>query len=598
MKGNWGRILRVNLSENESREEELPPDVIGGKDLASRFLLTLSPELDPLSPENPFIVATGPFSGTGFPGSSRFGAFFKSPLTEIFGESYCGGSFAPELKKTGYDGIVITGKAEKPVYLWIHEGGVEIRDASHLWGKDAWETEDELKRELGKCEVLTIGIAGENLVRFANVAHRKGRQLGRTGAGAVMGSKKLKAIAVRGEKEVEVANEERLERLKEEVIEKSREVHRAISEFGTPNILAVSHNAGALPTNYWKDGALENLDALSAETLKKRYFRRKTTCYACPTACGKYSVIDSGKFAGTEVEGPEYETLYALGSLCGVEDAEAVIKANELCDRFGIDTMTAGNTIAMVMYLMEKGALSEKDVGLRITFGDSEGMLRLIEMISKREGFGDILAEGSYRASMKLGEEAKKAVIHVKGLEPAAYDPRALKGMALAYAVASRGACHLRHMVYRPNLTGKHPFDPEKSVNRLSYDQAEIVKELEDFYALTSSLLMCNFWCLPTVGPVLWNELKEAYESITGVQIDMGEFKELGAKINDRVREFNVKCGVNREKDTLPERFFTEPLGRGASSGEIVEREKFEKMLSEYYALRGWNERGIPKRVS
>jgi len=595
MKGNWNRIIHVDLSKREVKEENLPEGAIGGKDLASRILLSLPSHLDPFSPENPFIVATGPFSGTGFPGSSRFGAFFKSPLTEIFGESYCGGFFAYEFKRTGYDALIITGKAEKPVYLWIHEGGVEIRDASHLWGKDAWETEDELKRELGKCETLTIGPAGENLVRFANVAHRKGRQLGRTGGGAVMGSKNLKAIAVRGEREVEIADEGRFEELKKELIERSKEVHKAMSEYGTPNILAVSHNAGALPTNYWIDGALENLEALSAETLKRKYFKRKTTCYGCPSACGKYSVIESGKFAGTEVEGPEYETLYALGSLCGVEDVEAVIKGNELCDRFGIDTMTAGNTIAMVMYLMEREVLSEKDVGFRVTFGDSEGMLRLIEMMAKRKGFGDVLAEGSYRASKKIGGEAEKAVIHVKGLEPAAYDPRALKGMALAYAVSSRGACHLRHMVYRPNLTGKHPFDPEKSVDRFSYDQAEIVKELEDFYAITSSLLMCNFWCLPTVGPVLWNELREAFECITGERVSMEDFKALGTRINNRVRAFNVKCGVSREKDSLPERFFKESLRKGASSGEVVEKEKFEKMLSEYYSLRGWTQEGVPK---
>jgi|Deesub1362A_J573_1020465.scaffolds.fasta_scaffold01744_3 aldehyde:ferredoxin oxidoreductase len=594
MKGNWNRVIRVNLSKREIKEEDLPEGAIGGKDLASRVLLSSS-LAEPLSEESLFIIATGPFSGTGFPGSSRFGAFFRSPLTGIFGESYCGGFFAYEMKKTGYDALIVSGKAEKPVYLWIHEGGVEIRDASHLWGKDAWETEDEIKKEHGKCEVLSIGIAGENLVKFANVAHRKGRQLGRTGAGAVMGSKNLKAIVVRGEREIEVADEERLEELKNEISEKGREVLKAISEFGTPNILAVSNNIGALPTNYWIDGSIEHLEALSAETLKKKYFKRKTTCYACPIACGKYSVIEEGKFRGTEVEGPEYETLYALGSLCGIEDVEAVIKGNELCDRFGMDTMTAGNVVAMVMYLMERGVLTEKEVGFSTSFGDSEGMLRLLEMIAKREGFGGVLAEGCYKAAERIGEEAKRAVIHVKGLEPAAYDPRALKGMALAYAVSPRGACHLRHMIYRPNLTGKHPFDPERSVDRLSYNQAEVVKELEDFYAITSSLLMCNFWCLPTIGPVLWSELKEIYESVAGDGLSMEDFKKIGVEINNRVRKFNIKCGVSRKDDRLPERFFSEPLRKGASSGEIVEKERFEEMLSEYYALRDWDEEGIPK---
>ncbi|RLI72487.1 aldehyde:ferredoxin oxidoreductase, partial [Archaeoglobales archaeon] len=495
----------------------------------------------------------------------------------------CGGFFGPYLKFAGYDALIVKGKSKKPVYILIDET-VEIKDASHLWGKDTFETEDTIKADEGKVQVLSIGPAGENLVRFACITHNKGRQFGRSGAGAVMGSKNLKAIAVRGDKRVEVADPDALEKFRNELNEKIKERLAALSEYGTPQMAGLINSSGSLPTRYWTEGYFDRLENISAETMKKRIYKRKKACFACSVACGKVSKVEEGFYSGTEVEGPEYETLYAFGPLCDNDNLESIVKANEVCDKLGMDTISAGNILAFVMECSEKGILDKV-----LEFGDHSGMIHLLYKVAYRKDIGNTLAEGVKKAASVIGKGTERIAVHVKGLEPPGFDPRGLKGVALAYAVSPRGACHVRHLAHRPNVTGTHPFDSKKKIDRLSYDdQPELIKKLEDFYTIVDSMILCKFITLPTVGPILWDDMANLYQIVTGIPTDVKKLIFISERINDLVRLINIREGVVRADDTLPYRFMNTPLKNGASRGEIVEKRKFERMLDRYYELRGW----------
>ena len=599
--GYWGRLLRVDLTKGLVKVEELPEGVlrafIGGKGLGAWLLYReLAAGVDPLGPENRVAFLTGPATGTAIPGSSRLASAFKSPLTGIWGESYCGGAIAHELKAAGLDAVLISGRAEKPVMLVITDGGAELRPAEHIWGLDTFEAEEAIKKELGKgFQVLTIGPAGEKLVRFACACHSRGRQLGRCGIGAVMGSKNLKAMAVRGSGEVGVARPDELEELVGELRAKAREVLRGLSEYGTPGIMARTNATGTLPTRNWMEGSFPGYPKIGPKAMRERIVVASRACRGCPVGCAKLSEVREGPYAGTRVEGPEYETLFALGSLCYNDCLEAIAKLNELCDRLGLDTISTGNVLAFAMECYERGIIGPEDTGgLDLRFGNHEAMVEAVKRIAMREGaFFSLLAEGVARAARAIGKGAEDIAIHVKGVEPPGYDPRGLKGVALAYAVSARGACHLRHVAYRPNLTGQHPFRPGVEVDRLSYEgQAEIVVELEDFYAVVDSMVLCRFLCLPTIGPILWEGLTAIYSAITGLDAKPEGLRAIGAKINDLVRAFNVREGIRREHDTLPRRFFEHPV-----RGEVVDKSAFERMLNEYYALRGWDEQGVPKEV-
>ncbi len=597
------RMLKVDLTNKKAVVEEIKEEdlksLIGGKGLGIKILLErLKQGVAPLSPENILVFAVGPIEGLIFPGDSKTGVFFKSPLTGIFGESYCGGAFGPQLKLAGYDALMITGVSDKPVYLKIFDKDVEFKDASHLWGKDAYETEDIIKKdEDGKVQVACIGPAGENLVRFACINNAKGRQFGRCGAGAVMGSKKLKAIAILGTGKVEPENIEEFNKIREYVLEQAKKVLKSLSEYGTPPMISLMSAAGALPTRYWTEGEFENVEKISAETMKKTIVKANRGCYGCAVACGKLSKIEQGPFAGVEVEGPEFETLFSFGSLCGIDNLEAIAKANEVCDRLGIDTISAGNAVAFAMQCYEKGILDEKTAeGLKLNFGNWEAMLELLPKIAFRKGLGDILADGVREAGKKIGGEAEKLAVHVKGLEPPAYDPRGIKAKALTYAISSRGACHLRHFVHRPNLVGKHAFRKDIPVDKFSYEeQVEMIIEMENFYTLVDTMILCRFVCLPVLGPILWDELTRLYNALTGLNIKTEDLVKIGEKINQMVRVFNVREGVTRKDDCLPERFYKEPLTKGSAKGHVVEKEKFERMLDKYYTLRGWDKEGKPK---
>jgi len=530
-------------------------------------------------------------------GTAKFCAVFKSPLTGIWGESQCGGFFAPQLKFAGYDTVIIQGKSEKPVYLLIEDEKIEIRDAAHLWGKDSFETEDVIKKDHGKkFQVLSIGPAGQNLVRYACISHAKGRQFGRCGAGAVMGSKRLKAVAVRGSGSVQVSRPEEFEDFRKELNEKIKERLKSLIEYGTPSLMALTNTTGTLPTRNWTEGEFEGFEEINAEVMKRKIVKRSKACYACTVACGKISRVETGPYAGTEVEGPEYETLFALGSLCGNDNLESIAKANEVCDRLGMDTISAGNVLAFAMECYEKGIITQKVTGgLELRFGNHEAMIATLRKIAYRENLGNVLAEGVRKAAEILGRGAEKFAVHVKGLEPPGYDPRGLKGVALAYAVSCRGACHLRHMAYRPNLTGSHPFR-EGKIDRLSYDgQAEMVKKQENFYTIIDSMVLCKFVCLPTIGPILWEQLTKLYSIVTGVEAKMANLISKAERINNLIRLFNIREGIGRVDDDLSERFTKEPLKKGASEGQIVEREKLGRMLDKYYELRAWGKSGKPK---
>lgn len=604
MKGYAGKILRVDLSRKEVNLRKLPEETcreyVGGKGFGAKILFEeVEPKADPYHPTNLLIFATGPVNGLMLSGAAKFCAVFKSPLTGIWGESQCGGYFAPQLKRAGYDIIIIQGRSRTPVYITIGDENVEIRDAAHLWGKDTFETEEIIKKDHGEnFQVLSIGPAGENLVRYACITHARGRQFGRCGAGAVMGSKGLKALAAYGSGSLEIARPDELEGFRRELNEKIKERLKSLTEYGTPAIMALTNTTGTLPTRYWTQGEFEGFEKINAEAMKRKMVERSKACFACTVACGKISkvikvpyVLPLGSFAvieEAEVEGPEYETLcmyacFALGSLCGNDNLESIANANEICDRLGMDTISAGNTLAFAMECYEKGIITKEDTGgIELTFGNHKAMITTLRKIAYREGFGNILAEGVKKASEIIGKGSQKFAVHVKGLEPPGYDPRGLKGVALAYAVSCRGACHLRHMAYRPNLTGSHPFREDR-IDRLSYEgQAEMVKEQEDFYTVVDSMVLCKFVCLPTIGPILWEELTKLYSIVTGIEVGKKELLLSAERINKLVRSFNLREGISRKDDVLPERFVKEPL-----KGQVVEKEKLDKMLDRYYKLRG-----------
>ena len=560
-------MLYVDLSKNKIKAVNLNyKSYIGGKGVATKLLFNIPQKIDPLSPENAIIFGIGPINGVNLPGASRMTCVFKSPMTNGYGESQCGGHIAKEFKKAGVDFLYITGKAKKPSYLFIENNNVEIRDASHIWGKDTFETEEILKEDC-KGEVLCIGQAGENLVRFASINHRKGRQFGRAGAGAVMGSKNLKAVVVKGYRKVEVANPEELKEFRKWLIKAAKEKLQSLTKYGTPGIMDLVNEVGVLPTKYWTKGYFKDVEHINATALSK-YVKKHTTCYGCTVACGIIS-----KTEDAEVEGPEYETLFALGSLCENTSLKSIIKAAELCDRYGIDTISTGNVIAFSMACSERG-----DIKNEIKFGDGDITIELIKKIAFRHGIGNVLAEGVKRAAEILKVSIEP--IHCKGLELPGYDPRGLFGIALGYAVSPRGACHMRSCAYRPNLVG--------AVDRTSpKGQAALVKELEDMYCIVDSFVLCRFLCLPIIGPISWEELSKLYWIVTNEKVTVEELKKIGENICNLTREFNLREGI--KEDLLPSKFLKAALEAGKSAGMFVDEKNFKEMLNEYYSLRGWN---------
>lgn len=582
MKGFFNKVLHVELSKltywNEELKDEILSSWLGGRGLGAYLLWkNLKPVTDPLSPENVIIFATGPATGTRMLLSSRYGVYSKSPLTNFFADSYAGGHVAPEMKRCGYDAIVIHGASSSPVFLEISSDSVKFWDAHDLWGKDTYKTEDEcLKRvNVPGAQAVVIGPAGENLVRFACIQNNYWRSAGRTGMGAVMGAKKLKAIVFHGNKQAALADPELLEDLVQELLEKGKidPAARRYKELGTPMLVKITNEAGVFPAEYWSRGTIEGWENISGETLIQKFRVKPKACPRCFFACGKLTTVTEGRHKGLTIEGPEYETIYSFGGLCKILDLGEIAYLNDICDRLGMDTITAGNLIAFCMELSKRGRLAEP-----IDYGSSDPAAELLFKISHREGIGQILSEGIVPASRAL--KAEDLAIHVKGLEPAGYDPRVLKGMALGYATSPRGACHLPATFYIFELRGV--IEPSQVEGK-----AELFIRYEDRLTIMDTMILCRFF-RDLTG---WKELIKLIRATTGLQFDEQELRQVANDITTLRRLINLREGLTKQDDMLPSRLFNEPR---VDDGYKVIKSEFVYMLEEYYHLRGWDSEGKP----
>jgi len=576
MHGFYNRFLRVDLSRRTWTTEAISDDVLtrylGGKGLAAHLLMEHAPAgIDPLAPENPLILAVGPATGTVLAPASRYALFAKSPLTGIFGESYAGGHVPPKIKATGYDAILLEGAADQPVYLEISDKGVSFHDATPFWGMDAYQAEEALEAAVGqrKAKAVVIGPAGENLVPFALAANDRGRHAGRTGMGAIMGAKRVKGMVFHGEAECPLYDPEGIEAYDRQLRERGKTDAgvRAYRNYGTPMVVAIANTVGSFPSYYWSAGTVPHWRQISAEALVDRFKPRSKACYRCFLACGKVTTVSEGRHAGLTVEGPEYETIFAFGGLCAVDDLAEILYLNDICDRLGLDTITAGNVAGLAIEASRRGVLD-----LKLDYGDVDGIAELLYQIARREGPGELLAQGVRAASRELGLE--DLAIHVKGLEPPGYDPRALKGMGLAFAVSDRGACHLRATVYKAEFAGW--------VDRTSAEgKADVVLDFEDRHTVYDTLILCRFY-RDLIG---WDDLPVIIRGLTGLEMDKAGLQALSARIADVIRQYNLREGMGPADDTLPQRFLQEPLQPG---GETLSEAELRQMVSEYYARRGW----------
>ena len=597
-RGYMGKILRVDLTAGKWSVQDFPENwmrmYVGGNGLAARILFDeLKPGIDPLSPDNILIFATGPLTGTSFPSSGRWAAYAKSPLTTaVWGEAHSGGTWGPELKYAGFDAIVVTGRSEKPVYLWIEDGNVEIRDAAHLWGKDVFDTDEILKEEIGDetIKAIYIGPAGEKLVRLACIMDNLYRAAGRCGLGAVMGSKNLKAIVCRGSKDIEVERPDEFLRVTEELLEKMKEnpiTGEALPTYGTDVLTNIINEVGGLPTFNFQQGWHPEAWKNSGETLRDTILIKNRGCRFCWIRCARYSLIRSGPYAGVIGEGPEYETVWAFGSNCGVFRLDAIHAANTLCNKYGIDTISTGNIIGWAMELYERGILTKEDTdGLELKFGCHEAMVELVERIALRKGkLGDLLAEGPIRASVKIGKGSDRLIMGVKGLGLPAYAPRAFWGHALAYATSLRGGCHLRAYMIAPEVLGI----PKKMDPLTTEGKAEMCIFLQNYFAFVDSSLVCKFVTFALTP----EDFAKAMTSCTGWNWTADDILKTGERIWNLERMIQCRENVGRKDDTLPERCLKEPAPVGPAKGKVV---PLEVMLDEYYELRGWDlKTGIPK---
>ena len=616
-KGYAGRILRVDLTSRNVKVEPLPDGLalnyLGGTGFAARILWDeVNAETDPLSPENVLIIATGPVNGTAFPPSGRYMMASKSPLTGIWSESHVGGHLGPELKYAGYDMILVKGRSSEPVYLMIDDDRVEVRDAKNIWGKDTRETVKTLWDELGdrSFKIACIGPAGENMVKISSVISEMGRAAARTGIGAVWGSKRLKAIAVRGSKDIEVADPDGFMQLVKESIRMCTEeffgkaAQDTLGKYGTPCLVEMLNSIGRLPTkNHWT-GIFDKANLIGGEAVRSRYRFAQVPCLACVIQCGYISYIREGRYAGTITKGPEYESIFALGSNCLVPDIEAIIHMNMLCNLYGLDTISTGKTLSWAMECYEHGLLTKDDLdGMELRWGDLEAMIKLIEKIARREGVGDILAEGAKRASEKIGRGTEKYVIHIKGMEVSGQDPRAHKSAGLSLAIAVRGADHLRalssieELGFTEIVTDRYGEDKVEALSdRLSEEyKGFLIKDLEDLYAITDSLIVCKYG---TMWPPIYyfDHFAKLIPLLTGMKEygDVSYVRLVAERISNLRRCFNVREGITRRDENLPKRFTEEPMPHGPAKGHVC---NLEPMLREYYQYRRWDyETGLPYR--
>ncbi len=585
-----GKLLRINLKTGDIKNENIPEDLmekyIGGRGLGTRYFFDeVSPQVDPLSHENKLIFATGPLTGTFAPTGGRYMVVTKGPLTGTIASSNSGGDFGAYLKMAGYDIIIFEGKAEKPVYISILDDKVEIKDAAHLWGKDTYETTDTLIEDFGDkmAKVACIGPAGEKLVKFASIMNDKYRAAGRTGVGAVMGSKNLKAIVVKGNKKPQPPDRDAFIALVKNLNERIKTnpvTGEGLPALGTKVLDNIINENGLYPTNNFQEGVFAKTSEVCGEALvEKGYLVKNKACYACPISCGRVVTLPNGE----EGEGPEYETGWAYGANCGVDDLVAITTANNLCNRLGLDTITAGATVAAAMELYEKGLIKkeELDNGPELNFGSSESIVYYTRKMAYREGIGDKMAEGSYRLAEGYGHP--ELSMSVKKQEIPAYDPRGVQGQALQYATSNRGGCHVRGYMISPEILGV----PEKLDTQVLDGKAQWVKIFQDLTAIIDSCGMCLF----TSFALGADDYKDLLNGATGFGYSTESLMETGDRIWTMERMFNQAAGITPDQDTLPPRFLKDPMPDGPQKGAVVQ---LDKLLPEYYKLRGWSPEGVP----
>jgi len=613
--GYIGQILEVDLSGGQVEAKPLDPtwvrDFVGGRGFTSWLLWeNLAADTDPLAPENILVFATAPLAGTAFPMSARTVIAARSPATGLIGDSNAGSHFAPELKQAGYDLIVIRGHSPKPVYLWINNGRAELRDASHLWGKGVYQSDQILRQNLRDATIETaiIGPAGENLVKSACVMISRLSTAGRTGMGAVMGSKRLKAVAVRGHRDIPIAHPERLLQKTKEMLELLREDPQ-IEEGrmkGTHFLLSYFNVVGDLPTLNFRLGQFESVDQISAEALRERgRLQRMMGCYSCPVHCHRYSLIEEGEYAGTYLKGPEFENAVALGSQSGNADLDLVLYCNMLCNDLGIDTLSMGNFLSFSMECYEQGILTKADFdGLELTWGSKEAMIGLINMTANRQGIGDLLAEGLRAAVKEIGHGAEQFAMEVKGLEECSTDKRYDYLGGLWGFTGTRGADHLRavcsHFPQFPKEVARQLFGTEEAIDPQSTGgKGPLVKYHEDRATTADLVGMCKFFIWWSCS---WENLQarircatEAYAALTGFQLEEEWWNAVGERVFNLERAFNVRQGLRKRDDLriLP-RYLT-PMPEGPGKGRAIKVETLTALMEQYYRARGWEvESGIP----
>ncbi|HJW84970.1 MAG TPA: aldehyde ferredoxin oxidoreductase family protein [Anaerolineae bacterium] len=595
----YGRLLSVDLTRGSLRDEQVDPDLardyVGGSGLAARLLWDrLAPDVDPLGPDNPLLFITGPLTGTAGPANGRFTVCARSPATRLWGEANCGGFWGTELRFAGYDGVLVNGRATAPVYVWIHNGKAEVRDAARLWGEaDTYQTQQHIRAEVGdrRARVACIGVAGERLVPYSLILCDHGRVAGRTGMGAVMGSKNLKAIAVRGSGKLPTARPADFGPLRSSANKALREENTTLSlrAAGSASPADYFQMLGEMPMRYFTAGQFEGQENVSGSAVAETILTGVTTCHACVIACGRRVTIKDGPYAREESKGPEYETMVGFGAILGSGDMNAATHLGQLCDAYGLDTISASNTIGLAYLLFERGLLTERDTGgLKLVWGDPRPAEALIHRIVRRDGIGNVLSRGAKALGAQVG--AEDLAVQVNNLEVPYHDPRALSGMGIVYATSPRGACHNQSDFFLAEVGASHE---EIGIPLLTppvpdAGKAVLVARHQNYVSLSDSLVTCLFARVPETTHLA------LYNAAVGLDWDIEQFMTAGARIWNLKRVINHRLGLTRENDTLP-KLLRKPLPDGPNAGHVPD---YDLLMREYYAARGWDPiTGCPTRT-
>lgn len=599
-KGYTGKILDIDLSSKKA--EVIPLDAekarkfIGGKGLGGVLLFErMKPRVDPLSPESELLFVTGPITGTYCP-STRTVVIGKSPLSGTYCDSYVGGHFGPELRYAGYDVLSLRGKCDEPSYVFIQDDKIEVKPASRLWGMDTVQTDAAIKQEVGRdVHVASIGPAGERLVKYSLISVDVHRQAARGGLGALLGSKNLKAVAVKGTGSIPLAQPNRFmkiaKQIKAEILDPGNAGMITLRRIGTGRSILFSSSQDLYPTRNFQTGTFPEVEKISGEAMRKTFWVKDKACFGCPINCSKLGFVGSGRYKGTVVEEVEYETSTLLGANLDIDHLEVIAAANELCDRLGIDTLSAGNILGFVMECFDRGIVNEKNLdGIRLEFGNGEAVLEMLRKMAFREGIGDLLAQGVREVAREFGQNSETFAMEVKGLEFPGWEVRSSPGMGLAYATAERKADHERAFPIAYEVRGAKTPDG-RTLDRYGVEgKAYVTKFDQDMNAFYFSAALCDM----VIGAVGQGRCVDLLNAATGWKMEPEEVPVIGERIWNMVRLFNVREGYRRKEDSLPERVFRDPLKSGVAEGKSINRQDFEKMLDDYYEIRGWDKNGVP----